>query len=49
MPKKKVAKKVAAPKVKENYSFTLEDWNRYKAAGTNTGIVKDFPQWLDEQ
>lgn len=43
MPKKKKAV------VKEDtFQFTLEDWNKYKNDGTNTGIVKDFPDWLEE-
>lgn len=30
------------------YSFTLNEYNTWKNAGTHTGIVKDFTTWLDE-
>ncbi len=37
-------------KVKEKvYSFTLDEYNEWKNAGTNTGIVKDLTDWLDEK
>jgi len=47
MPRKEATSKPRMPR-EETITFTLEDWNRYKIAGTNTGIVKDFPDWLEE-
>jgi len=36
--------------VKEKvYTFTLDEYNEWKNAGTNTGIVKDLTDWLDEK
>lgn len=42
----KKAPPVQTPKTK--YSFTIEQYEQWKKAGTNTGIVKDFTTWLEE-